>query len=236
VDETYWLECSEPAQMLEYLESRVDGRKWRLFACAALRQAWHHFIDERSQQAVQTAECYAEGLATREELDRAREAALEVVEGINLRATVSDAGWSASRAAVYVCDPRPVTAARISNMLTIISAAPWGEDQASVEARGEPEDKAIAKLLACDLVREIFGNPFRPVAIEPAWLRWNGGTVPVMAHILAAERRYREMPILADALEEAGCTEESLLAHCRQAADHVPGCWVLDALLQARPR
>jgi len=234
MNESEWLTATVPAQMLDYLENNVNARKWRLFGCAMLRQVWHHLIDERSQRAVEMAERFAEGQASREEMVQAREAALHVVEGIDLRTTVCDAGWSASRAAVYVSDPRPVTAARISSMLTIVSAAPWTPKtggESLFEERGEPERKAIAMLAGCDLVREIFGNPFRPVAIQPAWLRWNQGTVAGMAGIIAVERRYREMPILADALEEAGCAVDSILSHCRQGRNHVLGCWVLDALL-----
>jgi hypothetical protein len=82
-----------------------------------------------------------------------------------------------------------------------------------------------------DLVREIFGNPFQPAAVEPAWLRWGDGTVGKMAQAIYEEQRFADLPILADALEDAGCACEPIVAHCRAAGPHVRGCWVVDLLL-----
>jgi hypothetical protein len=79
--------------------------------------------------------------------------------------------------------------------------------------------------------REIFGNPFRPVAIAPAWLAWNDGTVPKLAQTIYDDRRFDLLPILADALEEAGCDHADILTHCRGPGPHVRGCWVVDLLL-----
>jgi hypothetical protein len=70
-----------------------------------------------------------------------------------------------------------------------------------------------------------------PVAVEPAWLRWQEGCVLRIARAIAAEGAFDRLPILADALEEAGCTHADMLAHCRQAGAHGGGCWVVDALL-----
>jgi hypothetical protein len=82
------------------------------------------------------------------------------------------------------------------------------------------------------VLRDIFGpQPFRPVAIAPAWLSWNSGTVPAIARRIYDERAYHDLPILADALEDAGCTDADILAHCRGPGPHVRGCWVVDLLL-----
>jgi hypothetical protein len=83
-----------------------------------------------------------------------------------------------------------------------------------------------------ELLRDIFGLlPFHPVAIDPAWLRWNHGTVPAVARRIYEERAFHDLPILADALEDAGCADPDLLAHCRSGGEHVRGCWALDLLL-----
>jgi hypothetical protein len=79
-----------------------------------------------------------------------------------------------------------------------------------------------------DLLREVVGNPFRPAALTPALLAWNDGTIPRLAETIAANRTYGDLPILGDALEEAGCADERLVAHCRGGV-HAAGCWVLDA-------
>jgi hypothetical protein len=82
-----------------------------------------------------------------------------------------------------------------------------------------------------DLLRDIIGNPFRTVEVNPAWLAWNDGTVRNMAEAIYEERTFDQMPILADALEDAGCDNAEILHHCRQPGVHVRGCWVSDLLL-----
>jgi hypothetical protein len=83
----------------------------------------------------------------------------------------------------------------------------------------------------CSLLHEVFGNSFRLVIIDPSWVNWHGGTIPRMAQAIYDDRSFDQMPILADALEEAGCTDQDILAHCRGPGPHVRGCWVLDLIL-----
>ena len=80
------------------------------------------------------------------------------------------------------------------------------------------------------MLREIF-NPFHPVIINPAWLTWNDATVLRIAQAIYDEKAFNRMPILADALEDAGCENSDILKHCRNAGPHVKGCWVVDAVL-----
>ncbi len=81
------------------------------------------------------------------------------------------------------------------------------------------------------LVRDVFGNPFRPAAADPAWQTWHAGTIPRLAEGIYQERAFDRLPVLADALEEAGCADPAILAHCREPGEHVRGCWVVDLLL-----
>lgn len=90
---------------------------------------------------------------------------------------------------------------------------------------------AAASAAMADLVREVFGNPFRQTVIDPAWLTWSSGTVQHIAEHIAATGSFGDMPVLADALEDAGCADEELLRHCREERTHVPGCWALDLIL-----
>jgi hypothetical protein len=87
---------------------------------------------------------------------------------------------------------------------------------------------------AADVVREILGNPFRPVTLRHSWLRNTGGAVAHLAAVIADEGRYEDLLILADALEDAGCGEAAILEHCRAAVTHRRGCWVLDLLRSKR--
>ena len=75
------------------------------------------------------------------------------------------------------------------------------------------------------------GSRTRNRSADPAWLTWNYGTVPAIARHVYDDRAFHDLPILADALEDAGCTDAAILAHCRQPGAHVRGCWVVDLLL-----
>jgi hypothetical protein len=81
-----------------------------------------------------------------------------------------------------------------------------------------------------DLIRDMFGNPFRTAIVEPSWLVWNGGTVVKIAQGVYDDRAFDRLPVLADALEDAGCHDADILGHCRHAGPHVRGCWVVDLL------
>jgi hypothetical protein len=84
-----------------------------------------------------------------------------------------------------------------------------------------------------DFLREQLGNPFRPYRFEP---EWRTETVLAMAGGIDADRAFDRMPILADALEEAGCDERGMLDHLRGSGPHARGCWVLDLILNHEPR
>ena len=86
----------------------------------------------------------------------------------------------------------------------------------------------------CDPLRCIacvFGNPFRLVTLAPSVLAWNDRLVVRLAQAIYEERRWGDMPILGDALLDAGCDNDEVVAHCRAGGEHVRGCWVIDLLL-----
>jgi hypothetical protein len=128
-----------------------------------------------------------------------------------------------------------------------VEAAVWQALRASPSTSRPPPDDpeqeppllAIPRTLRprerqaqADLLRDIVGNPFHPApTLDPAWLEWNGGTVQRLARAVYDERRFDDLPILADALEEAGCDCAELIAHCRAGGEHARGCWALDLLL-----
>jgi hypothetical protein len=84
---------------------------------------------------------------------------------------------------------------------------------------------------ACRLLRDVFGNPFRQTRVISSWLSWNDWTVMNIAEGIYEERAFGRMPILHDALLDAGCDDENILAHCRGEGPHVRGCWVVDLTL-----
>ena len=98
-------------------------------------------------------------------------------------------------------------------------------EQIQAQARRQ-NDADLAVLLF-----DIFGNPFRPVAVDPGWLIWHGGLLVSIAQRMYDGRDFSDMPVLADGLEEAGCQDQDILGHCRSGGEHVRGCWVIDAIL-----
>ena len=222
MDEAEWLACADPDRMLKHLGKKYSGRKLRLFAVACCRRVWER-LDPLERKAVEVAERYADGLSSREELDAAGEAASSgTAEMVGLDKEHNPAvwvtSWSAQKAATDSSAYAAGWAVRgIVGHRTTKSA--W-----EVAFAGERERQ-------CDFLRDIVGNPFRPVVIPPAVLAWSGGTVVKLAQAIYDDRRFGELPVLADALEDAGCTDAAILVHCRGPGEHVRGCWVVDLLL-----
>jgi hypothetical protein len=91
--------------------------------------------------------------------------------------------------------------------------------------------ETVAPMHRIHAFREIIPNPFLTPLIPKAILAWNDGTVPKIAQGIYEERAFYRLPILHDALLDAGCDDEDILVHCRSAGPHVRGCWVIDLLL-----
>jgi hypothetical protein len=204
VDETAWLACTDPDAMLRFLRGRMSERMLRLFACACIRRIWTLLPDDRCRRAVEVIERCADGLGSRPEL----QAALADVEAVE--AATTDLARAATRAVI----------AAWSTAEHARSAAA----QASLDPAGERRHQA-------GLLRDLVGNPVRPAPVELAWLEHGGGRVAQIARAIYDGRRFADLPVLADALEESGCTDEAILTHCRSGSEHALGCWVLDSLL-----
>jgi hypothetical protein len=220
--EEEWLTCIDPEKALRFLRGKVSDRKLRLFACGCCRRAWSALAAERGRTAVEIAERYADGSAKMEELQRAWDQAT---------ATRRSYHWGMPNVdGILAALPEQMVGVFLSQ---IRHALAW--QGMAVPFKGY---KRVAKRVGVEaagalraLLRDVFGNPFRPVTIPPAWLLWNGGTVPKLAEAIYEQRRFSDLPILADALEEAGCDSADILTHCRQPGEHVRGCWVIDLLL-----
>jgi hypothetical protein len=127
----------------------------------------------------------------------------------------------ATAAEVQLAEKRSVGASGIA--WVVLTKDYWTAVEAA-RAAGEWKDEA----LQCSLVRDIFGNPFRPATLAPSWLT---STVTALARQMYDSRDFSPMPILADALQDASCDSEDVLAHCRNSGPHARGCWVVDLVL-----
>ena len=236
--EQEWLDPFNPDCLLSYLRGPAGNRKRRLVAVAACRTIWFLTTQVQSRQAVEVAERFADGLAAEIERDQAEETARQAAStayGLweNSDTEVAAAGaayWAAAAASAAVSPGERDVEEAVSNAGMALA---WSEDGnhaagpdywAGIEL-GEPW---------ITLIREVFGNPFRPVTIAPGWLSWNDRAIAKMAQAIYDERAFDRLPLLADALEDAGCTEAEILTHCRGPGPHVRGCWVVDLLLEKK--
>jgi hypothetical protein len=210
-----WQTCADPYALLELLPDDAGERRWRLFACGCCRRVWYMLRDRRSRRAVEVAERFADGAAAARELDEACRGALDTWQHWPRMDALA---VKAIGAATWVAKP----AVGLHEAATVL------EYTLASEARLPPDEALLDR---ADLVRDVFGNPFRPAAVDPAWLAWNDGTVARLARAVHDEGAFDRLPVLADALEEAGCADPDILAHCRAAGAHVRGCWLLDLLL-----
>jgi hypothetical protein len=212
VDEAKWLAGTDPTPMLGFLlrQGTATPRKCRLFACACCRRLWNRLRDPRSRRAVAAAEAYADGHISQADLKRAWN------EGA--RAHRSTQGHPpAPRAATLAAHPS------LASVLTGVNSAAYGAG--SWQTAGWKVERAAQAVL----LRDLFGNPFRPLTIDPAW---RTAEVVRLAQAVYQERAFDRFPILADLLEEAGATAAALLGHLRGPGPHARGCHVLDAMLE----
>jgi hypothetical protein len=242
MNEKQWRTSADPGMLLAHVNRQATPhslRKLRLFACACCRRWWPFLTQEWARRAVEVSEQFADDL-----VDEAARAAAEKAAGdVNKVVTAQSHLPEDERQAVTFPDWWVNDACRRMHWASIwavmVPARATSVVSCETEAFGALEAGAVAPGDAsfrpprdtARLVREVFGNPFRPVAIDPRWLAWGGGTVPRVTRAIYEGRRFQDLPVLADALEEAGCAEREVLDHCREADGHVAGCWLVDALL-----
>lgn len=198
--EAEWLSCDHPILLMRELDGAFSARKFRLLRGRTMQR--HAGTDLQCSAAVEVYERFADGEATEEQLERAREV---------LRSVGGTCASIVARG--LVPDGTPV------------SRAAWDGYLARAAQRGEAPP---ANPEQCALIRDIFGNPFRRVTFSP---EWRTDTAVALARQMYESRDFGAMPILADALQEAGCDNEDILAHCRGPGPHVRGCWVVDLVL-----
>jgi hypothetical protein len=209
--EQEWLCTNDTALLERYLSVLPEPpspRKCRLFACACARRAWDFLPPGPWREAIEAGERFADGKATEAELN-----------GINRALALA---WTH----------------RLTFLCPLVALPSSDRERTVVELLAEVRHgvgriwPTIAEADAHrDLLRDVFGNPFRPPVIDPGWLAWEGGVIVQLARTIYDERRWDEMSVLADALEDAGCDDEAILGHGWRPGLHARGCWLLDALL-----
>lgn len=259
--EAEWLASSDPEAMHHFLVNAqtqwktrwqgwisgkrfsVSERKLRLFAVACCLRIMDLIPVEESRECVRAAERFAEGEITQSQLDEAIGRSMQACRAESwpyrfLHRDVVDAVGRVHRT-LPGGRSRTFLAVRQAQAFHWLLQQPGRHDELE-ELTWELDSQvqqAFGRVIAeeatvqADLLRDIVGNPFRPPRLDPAWLAWDGGTVARIAGEIYRHRQFADMPVLGDALEDAGCGEPVVLEHCRHSREHTRGCWVLDLLL-----
>ena len=208
MNEGEWLNCSDPELILSAAYPAASGRKLRLFACQCVRQCGWQEDQFGWRTMVEMAERLSDGQATEMEVTTA-------IRGFERTAAGAANAWS-----------------------NLVSAAAATLHPIAVEAAGIALDQMIQFHLELmsrfdeagysAVAKDIFGNPFRPVAFDP---RWRTADTVALARGIYDDRAFDRLPLLADALMDAGCADEQVLGHCRSDGPHARGCWVVDLVL-----
>ena len=238
--EEQWLVEADPTRMLHFIRERASERKLRLLICAVIRHSPHHpdgrtvwellptyswfYPAEKGSRyrlnchhVLQLAEQITDDAATADEIELAFEVG---------QATVFCAE---SHTPLYTNDPipdcwEPYTSARLVELATGGKPPSFASFCSDYPVELHPDFLPVGR----PILRDIIGNPFRPVVVDLGWLT---STVLALATGIYADRAFDRMPILADALQDAGCDNDDMLTHCRGDGPHVRGCWVVDLLL-----
>jgi hypothetical protein len=210
--EAEWLACSDPSDLVGYMGARVSARKVRLSMCGCLRSSrvWPLLTAPASRRAVEVGEAYVEGSATLRQFSLSRKQA----------SAAAGREWRKQRPnlpAVYLAN---YVCLQDRNLLTFLHL-PTGYLKQLRPPTG--------------VIRDVIGNPFRRPTSPSAWLATSVITIARAASLErdlpSGELDLAHLAVLADALEEAGCTDGSILDHLRGPGPHVRGCWVIDLLL-----
>lgn len=220
--EAEWERCTDRRKLLDFVGDKVSQRKLRLFAVACCRQQWELFPDKPHRKLIETAEQFTDGAVTAEKLQL-----------VDRPTGYSSGGGRSSKEAMYLANAAglltygdaPFTAERSLRVAVDVSNAAAVRMGDHVIEFEESEREIFPQIT---LLHDIVGNPFYPEAVEPAWLT---DTVVQFARVMYESHDFSAMPILADALQDAGCDNHIILNHCQGRWPHVRGCWVVDLIL-----
>ncbi|HEX4613640.1 MAG TPA: hypothetical protein VH092_35990 [Urbifossiella sp.] len=236
--EAEWLAATDPTPMLEFLRGKVSDRKLRLFGNACCRRIWAHLGDPRSRSIVVASERFVEDEVGADVLNRAFAEAAEAREAAHHEGGDQDATESVLGLRGGLILSQVIEGACESVAYLAVEEAWESIDNPQSDmgrSRDEEYEDALEsgrtreKVGEAGILRDVFGPlPFRPIAVDPSWLTSATGA---LARGIYEERAFDRLPVLADALEDAGCSQDEILSHCRGGGPHVRGCWVVDLVL-----
>jgi hypothetical protein len=247
--EEEWANCKEVRPLLRAVRNRLSHRKLRLFGCACCHRLLE-FLGPGEQRRWLINEAYADGgTSTDDFVEAFAERDSNHYFRLNYihfsRYAIASLGWSeipeqnwTSNETAQAWVPHLEEPGAYEEFVTLLisshAANAVGYRMTDTNPHSPCPDwdrlQAAMAIQISDqtaILRDLVGNPFRPVTLDPSWLT---STVVTLAQQMYDSRDFSPMPILADALQDAGCENEEVLNHCRHPGEHVRGCWIVDLL------
>ena len=203
--ERWWLKSYDYTTMMKFMGVRLSRRKRLLFGCATSRLVWDFVVQPCNRKAVETSEAHADGRATRREM----------------AAAWRDLSWEAAMYSEWHID-------------ALTAGLPYSgatDEELESFAGLDRSPFKVSRVQWSDALRDIAGNPFHEYTLRPDWLHADDRIAAALAEGAYDERAFDRLPILADALEDAGCDIAAVLDHLRGPGRHFRGCWVVDLIL-----
>lgn len=239
--ESDWLNCQSPERLLSLTPLQLDERRWRLLACGVCRQFARCDGDESLQAALAAAEAFADDEITGKQLATVQRRAQRLAVALTQTALGIMEAWRQchDQATREQLADQGAEACRHAATARLLAACADLTPDAVFHGFGQtgPEGLLLEGFrgqLVEDhpaVVHDILGNPFRRHVIDSLWLTWRDGFIPGLAGAIYTDQRFEDMPILGDALEDAGCADRGILDHCHGSGPHARGCWLLDSIL-----
>jgi hypothetical protein len=229
--EAEWMNWPTPVGMTWHVRDTITPRQLRSFANACCLRVQSLLPADRFARYFDLIERIANDNASRAE----RATATDELEHIEVGSIQEELAATALMHAAAPGDGHGLwmvweAAAMALEVACGVGDAEWVRTQHDWRDRGGAVETLQDHVFA-DLLREVVGNPFCPVVADAAWLTWADGSVAKLARVIDDDRAFHQLPILADALLDAGCTDDALLSHLRSPGPHVRGCWALNAIL-----
>ena len=234
-----WVEGRKVYGLLRSIQNLPGSRRTRLLAVAFCDRVAHFLPNEESREWIEVARRYADKKASRAEMvanhaeaDRAYSKTCEASDWLQGLAAAAQLALQAVMGTV-----RPTNRYYAGGVAeSAAHAAGLAVDCNTSEVYGIPVSDPLAlaaeSAAQLQLLRDVLGRPDGLSLSQMSdSIAWQGGLVPKLARSIYDDRAFDQMPILGDALEDAGCGDDAILAHCRSPGPHTRGCWVVDLIL-----
>jgi hypothetical protein len=210
VTEAEWTFAADPTPMLEFIRNKVSDRKLRLFLCGCTRLLPPSLLSGEVAETLRLVEAHVDGDLS--------------LDALNVVRSRKDRTFLLCKKKMLWQRSQAVCAQTVRARLEATEGPHWAEEKEERVRLLRRERPVLANLIRC-----IFGNPLCPVTLDPSW---RTSTVVALATGIYSDLAFDRMPILADALQDAGCENEDILIHCREPGEHFRGCRVVDLILK----